>query len=222
MRSCCPPEYAYFEYGPPAKNEAELPAVTTKADIFHLGIALWYLAMGYPTPETCRGPPGKTQQATRPYKFQPGDSAIALAPLPDSIPRYYRDMVAKCSSLDPNDRPSAWRVLELFPPSSNFESPGSEISRFEPLELSLRSMKKAFQIRIYCSYCSQFIQDSCFHCNICDEMDFDMCLSCYSQGRHCYDGSHLLVQLFEKEFWGVSKRYHSIAENSEPREIIEL
>jgi hypothetical protein len=57
-----------------------------------------------------------------------------------------------------------------------------KVSRIETMELSLKSMKKAFVRQVWCSYCWSSVKESYFHCDICDEGDFDGCLSCYNQG----------------------------------------
>jgi hypothetical protein len=132
-RSCCyPPEYVNFRYTPPTTNEAEFPHITPKADIFLLGMALWYLAMGYPRPNVHRGLLKETEQLTKAFEFQGGDGSIVLPPLPERVPKYYRDIVDECRSVDPSDRPSAWRLLERFPPRSNDKHPRNEVSRVEP------------------------------------------------------------------------------------------
>jgi serine/threonine protein kinase len=218
-RGCCyPPEYGHFQHDSLATNEAEFPTITPKADIFLLGMALWYLAMGYPAPKFPRGSPEETQKLARPFEFRGGDGFIALPPLPERIPKYYRDIVDECRSVDPNDRPSAWRLLERFPPRTDSESPQNEVEGLRNVELSLKSMKKAFSRRVWCEYCWNGVQESYFHCDICAEGNFDICLRCYSQGRHCFDAGHLLVQFVQMESgWTVSNRYHSMVRKLDGR-----
>jgi len=147
---------------------------------------------------------------TIPSEFWERDGAITLPPLSESVPEYYRKVVEECCSVGPNDRPSAWRLLRRFPPRKDSGISQNEGSRPETIGLGLRSMKKAFMdIRIMCTHCFKVVQESYFHCTVCDEGDFDMCLNCYSEGRHCYDGGHLLTEVVESEpGWTVSKRFH--------------
>jgi hypothetical protein len=206
-RSCCyPPEYAEIQQASPSMNEAEFPDITPKADIFLLGMALWYLAMGYPTPNIGPSLSKETKKLTMSFELQGGDGSIVLSPLPEHIPKYYRDIVDECRSVDPSDRPSAWRILERFPPRSNSEHSQHEASKPRAVELSLKSMKKAFVWWIWCGYCWNGIKESCVHCDICDDGDFDICLSCYNQEIHCHNGGHLLVQLVERSLVGLSHR----------------
>jgi hypothetical protein len=114
-----PPEHTHFQQVPPTAGEGGLPNITPKADIYLLGMALWYLAMGYPAPKTREGLAKETHHLTIPFEFQHygegGSTPVVLPPLPESIPKYYREIVEGCRSTEPNDRPPAWRLLERFP-----------------------------------------------------------------------------------------------------------
>jgi hypothetical protein len=223
-RSCCyPPEYAHLRHSPHATNETEFSHITPKADIFLLGMMLWYLAMGYPRPGIHRGLLGETLQSIVPFELQKGDEGVVLPSLPENVPRYYRDIVDACRSAHPNDRPSAWKILKQFPQRNYDERPRDEIFGLETVDVGFNSIKIAFETRCWCSHCLNGVKESYFHCNICTDGDFDICLDCYYKGRHCYDSSHLIVQLIEVESgWTMSKKYHPAARSSVAREVIEL
>jgi hypothetical protein len=61
---------------------------------------------------------------------------IALPRLPENIPLYYRDIIDACRAEEPNERPAAWRLLELFPSTSNSESSQTEDSKPESMDVS--------------------------------------------------------------------------------------
>lgn len=145
-RSCCyPPEYAHLHHSPPATNEAEFSHITPKADIFLLGLMLWYLAMGYPDPSIYREILRETLQPMKPFEMEGGDEGLALLPLPNSVLKYYKDIVDACRSPHPNDRPSAWELLEQFPRRNNDERPRDEFSGQGTIELGVSSMQRAFR-----------------------------------------------------------------------------
>jgi len=224
-RSCCfPPEYARFRHIAPA-YETDLPSVTAKADIFCLGMALWYLSMGYPSLRFNEESLEEMKNKTIPFEFQKEDCPIVLPALPDTIPKWYRDIIVECRSVNPNDRPPAWRILnEKFPQKTNFEYPQNDPSGgVRSMELRLSSIQKTFAKHIRCCHCWQGVKETLFHCNLCEDRDFDLCVSCYSQGLHCYNEGHLLAEFVERESsWIISKRYHSLVRSSGEREIIEL
>ena len=111
-----PPELLYLRDMPPAIDEADRLLVTSKMDIFHLGLLLWLLAEKKPitraSPVCMRrgcvllGEDGCDLSHAEP---------IALPGLPESVPRYYRDIVNSCRAEKPGDRPAARDLLHKFP-----------------------------------------------------------------------------------------------------------
>lgn len=47
---------------------------------------------------------------------------------------------------------------------------------------------------IYCNKCDTSIPDAHWHCSICDNGDFDLCLACVSHGITCNDSQHWLIK----------------------------
>ena len=47
-------------------------------------------------------------------------------------------------------------------------------------------------VAIYCNKCDCAINGPHYHCDECDDGDYDLCEACTSKGVHCYDGSHWL------------------------------
>lgn len=218
-RSCCyPPEYAPYLHATLATSEAGFPQITPKADIYILGMTLWYLAMGYPKPKLRQGPSEDTKDWSAAFDLHSG-GFIVLPPLPERIPKYYRDIVNECRSIDPSKRPSARSLLERFT-TNNSEQSQIGGSGLGIVDLGLQSMERAFLIQKWCGLCIYGVQGSAFHCDICHDGDFDICLNCYSQGHHCDDEGHMLAELVQRESrWVVSGRYYSVVRNSGARDF---
>jgi hypothetical protein len=52
------------------------------------------------------------EQLIEPFKWQGEDGTIILLLLPDSIPKYYRDIVDEYRAVNSSDKLSAWRLLD--------------------------------------------------------------------------------------------------------------
>lgn len=215
-----PPECRHFRHVSPTTNEAKSPNVTSKADIFHLGLVLWRLAEN--SPRTHNSPvcirEGCSAQAHLRYDESHLDP-IALPSLPESIPQYYRQIVDICRAENPNDRLAAWRLLKLFPTSEPESSP-IEIEGSESTDTRMSAMS-----RLVPGFCDSCLKGSIplpfFHCNVCQTGDFDICKACYDKGIHCYDTDHLLVEMKQVGSWIVPGRYCSSVGSSGGRDFIE-
>jgi hypothetical protein len=221
-----PPEFRHYQYVSRSTAEAECPNVTTKTDIFHLGIVLWYISEGFPcgrVSPVCIRERCDTQSSC----FCSDEShidPIALPSLSESTPQYYRDIISDCRAEDPNERPAAWRLLGRFPSTSDSEC--SQIEDPEPKNTDLDYLLNKFARPVFCDTCRGWIEKSYFHCHICLSGDFDICLACYNHGLHCYERDHLLVEM-EMEMGLTQSRaagkYHSRVYNvSGTRNITEL
>ena len=212
-----PPEFRYVRNMSPTKKDTETPNVTSKTDIFHLGLLLWLLAEN------------KHQTRHNPVCMKRGCNTgmqscdlshtepIALPPLPEGTPRYYSDIVDACRAENPSDRPTASDIIKMFPSSSNSEYSLPVLDNVDVLGGGLRIG------RVNCGYCCEKnIQPPYFHCNVCELGDFDICQRCYIDGKHCYHADHLLVELVNEGSWTVPKRYHSSVKGSRTRDILDL
>lgn len=185
-----------------ASRDDHYSKVTPKSDIFQLGVLLWILAENPPrisrSPMCIRERCDLKNSACR---NETHHDPIALPRLPDSIPRYYRDAVDSCRAEDPNKRPAAWRLLESFPPRSCSRT--SQNSDPKPGTLDTSSLTKSFGFFSFiCDICQRnidAIDEASFHCNICNNGDFDLCMSCYDTGIHCYEENHLFNSFEDRE-----------------------
>jgi hypothetical protein len=49
---------------------------------------------------------------------------------------------------------------------------------------------------VYCNNCDKNMLNEHYHCNICDEGDFDLCVGCKELGIHCRGEDHWLIKRF--------------------------
>ena len=224
-----PPEFLYVRDMPPTVEEADCPCVTSKTDIFHLGLVLWLLAENkvrtHASPVCsrmgCSGRENKGQNRGNlcdPSHAEP----IALPPLPGSIPKYFRDIVDACRREDPSTRPAARELLGMFPPSDEEcphhqnrhhqqghgqpqpVPPQNHMPNIESLADGVRMSK------ITCSLCGKkALALPVYHCNSCNHADFDLCQTCYDYGMHCHDNEHILAEMGRIGSWIVPSKYHS-------------
>ena len=231
-----PPEFDYLRTVSPTTLQADCPKITPKTDIFRLGLFLWFLAENVPrnlhSPMCVRN---KCDSGSDACCDESHLDPVALPPLSEDVPLYYRNIVDLCRAEDPNDRPAAWRLLQMFPSTSGL-SPApdrTEAGGSEAIEgLDLDVIRGNFCRNALCDLCRRQLREEqvCgkrilspfFHCNICCAGDYDICLSCYERGLHCFERHHLLVEVKASNVWDRPSRYHSSVKSSGMREILEL
>lgn len=47
---------------------------------------------------------------------------------------------------------------------------------------------------VFCNHCSAPILNNHYHCGVCDDGDFDLCMDCIGKGFTCFDESHWLIK----------------------------
>jgi serine/threonine protein kinase len=217
-----PPEYLHFRNLSRTISEDQCPKVTSKTDIFHLGLILWLLAEN--SPRTTASPVcirERCDEVAGRCCDESHSDPITLPKLPESTPNYYRKIVDACRAKSPNDRPAARRLLELFPSIS--ESTPSRYKTSDPETTDLSVMGRSLVGIVDCDRCrKRDIQLPFFHCIVCEIGDFDICSACYDRGAHCYETDHLLVEMIKMGSLIVPGKYHSSVKNSGKREILEL
>ena len=217
-----PSELRHFRNVSPSTSEAKSANMTAKTDIFHLGLLLWLLAENIPRTspspvcirERCNAQGGPSCDRSHAHP-------VGLPHLPESIPQYYRNVVDVCRAEDPNDRPAAWKLLELFPSTNESASFQSETLKSESMDIS--ELGKGLRGIVSCNHCrKRNIQPPFFHCNVCELGDFEICQACYDGGAHCYDKDHFLVELKKIGSWTVPRKYHSSVRSLRNRDILEV
>lgn len=218
-----PPEFRHLENCSSTTTEAECPNVTSKTDIFQLGLQLWFLAENGPTNHTSPICMRKHCSERGTTCEESHTEPIALPRLSDAVPKYFRDIVDACRAEHPEDRPPARKLLELFPSPNVVSRHGQSEAMYVSTSLDIASMGKRLQAGVTCDRCRD--RDAArhlFHCCVCANGDFDLCHACYEAGRHCLDKDHLLVEMVDLEGCLVVRRYHSSVKSSGNRDIVEL
>jgi len=222
-----PPEYrqnvGMFRNPSTVPPAGETAPVTPRADIFHLGMVLWLLAQESTLSSSryfCEKV-GCLVPAGAPCYDQHADP-VTLPPLSNGIPQYYQDAIAACRSYDPNQRPPAWKLLQMFPHSS-IVAQERQAESLKNDVVSLEVITKNFRDIIYCDVCVFGGQGQFFHCNTCLAGDFDLCQGCFDKGTHCHDESHFLVEMISVGGWVVvGETYYSNLKSNGLRETMRL
>lgn len=215
-----PPEFRHYKFASRATKKADAGDVTTKTDLYHLGLLLWLVAENLP--RTHSSPVCMRNDCRNVQGSQCDDShknPVALPELSTDVPQYYKDIVSACRAENPQDRVCARTLLEWFPPLANYEHLPDENSDIQNMEIT--DIGSGLLRRVYCDICQLFCGKAFFHCSVCHEGDFDICDKCYESGAHCYDKEHLLEQNRKIGSWTVPWKYHSSVNESGTREIIE-
>ncbi|KAH9206807.1 hypothetical protein DL95DRAFT_486091 [Leptodontidium sp. 2 PMI_412] len=146
---------------------------------------------------------------------------IALPALPEEVPKYYKDIVEICRLRDPIQRPPARKLLEMFLLTNELTSePEPEAEK----ALVLRQIVDEFNhLEILCDMCEEETSAQAFHCNVCSDGDFDICLTCMNKGVHCYDPAHFLVEMASKQGVLVAlNSYYSSMKADGKRDVVHL
>ncbi|KAF2436598.1 hypothetical protein EJ08DRAFT_153147 [Tothia fuscella] len=51
---------------------------------------------------------------------------------------------------------------------------------------------------VFCNNCDNAMDNAHYHCNVCDDGDYDLCESCVNKGVHCPGDNHWLIKRFVK------------------------
>ena len=221
-----PPEFLHLYGGASSSTYEDAPASTSKTDLFHLGMLLWLLAANVPLSRVnpaCSMEGCNLEGDTCSQKHHA--EASNLPDLSEDIPQYYKNMVKDCRAERPGDRPPAKQLLQRFP--AIYESRPTPIV-YTPADSTLthsnpRLLGEGLVGMKRCSKCGTTnIQFHFFHCNVCDNADFDLCPDCYVDGLHCDDKEHLLVEFRNDGSSAMNGKYHSSPHAIEGRMILDL
>lgn len=166
--------------------------VNFSTEIFQLGFILWKLAE-----QKCDVFPGyfcaKSGCVYRPRYLCTADHAnpITLPTCPTGIPTYFNNLITQCRLSDPNLRPTAFELAEMFPPRSEDDKP-------TPAELHDIFTRYAYSQIFYiqCIECGTLMTNTGFyyHCSICYQANFNLCQTCAGQEARCFDLRHRLTK----------------------------
>lgn len=186
-----------------AETEDTLPA-TCYTDLYQLGLLLWRVAAHVSSPQMawCRlaGCTARNEECNEPHS-----EPVQLPPTGPEIPEYIDKIISACRVEDPNQRPPAAELLDMFPTDPvEAEGPGSAIRGTIPHNVaaerssSSQQLREAFELYshiYYCDVCGEMCSEQVFHCLVCSDGNYDLCLDCFSKGEHCLDSSHYLQEM---------------------------
>ncbi|KXT03022.1 hypothetical protein AC578_685 [Pseudocercospora eumusae] len=69
----------------------------------------------------------------------------------------------------------------------------------EPREKVEPVADKKHEWAVFCNECSKALPDSHYHCDICDDADYDLCEQCVAEGKLCPGEGHWLIKRFLKD-----------------------
>ena len=219
-----PPEYQHLRKASSTMTEAHCPILTSKTDIFHLGLMLWTLASQQSLFQSLICTKSNCQKGSL-CNDESHSKPIALHPLPEAIPQYYKDVMNSCVAEKPEDRPSARELLTKFPAESELQADrlGNLNMGYSSGHNDLLAQARGISLSVTCSHCNtDYIQEvNYFHCNGCDFGDFDLCQQCYDKGKHCFDEDHFLIELEGAKGCALSGKYHSSPDSCGGRKIFD-
>lgn len=244
-----PPELRHL-----ASNTNLVPACFT-SDIYHLGHLLWRIAIKKVCPTRsyfCSVAQCHTIECTEPHT-----DPIQLPLADEQVPQYLKDMISACRIEDPDVRPSARKLLRMFPhvqnethgskhedgstavPTTNIERAAlrdkratpSDPARVECGQIQKQNgdstsnktgsgdwLERYARNISACDLCGDLTLDFCFHCNTCSSGDYDLCQRCFSEGRHCINPDHYLL---ERVTGGLKGGYYSSVRANGQRVLVQ-
>jgi hypothetical protein len=197
-------------------EEGSITAVP-QSDLYQLGLLLWRIA--------------SENYSLRPIFYQAADCTtksdmactdphtdqFQLPKIGEPVPGYLEKIIAACRNKNPNKRPPAWKLLEMFPPMTevNINPKKAMITNDTPQHsfstsaeqstvqdclvrnyfVSPEECYKKYYQAIECDICGRRTSEHFFHCSICESGDFDLCPQCFSQGVRCLDPDHFLREI---------------------------
>lgn len=69
----------------------------------------------------------------------------------------------------------------------------------EPREKVEPLPENAAEWAVFCNDCSKALPDSHYHCDICNDADYDLCEQCVAEGKLCPGEGHWLIKRFLKD-----------------------
>jgi hypothetical protein len=237
-----PAVYGHYGMLPPeCRTEAFTKGdgqVGPEFDIFQLGLLLWNLYRD----EYGAGVKTFCQLAgCNNIDFDTCDAhedSIALPKAAADVPDYLDLIIALCRQENPRKRPAASGLVDMFPKDEEISRridslttdkmvvprDHSAITTNNKL-IRLEVVRDLYGTAFFCSLCWERCRDIYYRCEFCDRGNFDMCHKCFLDGKHCWDGAHLLARfnmepLINRESVKRAIYYSSVDEKGEREEIV--
>ena len=160
-------------------------SINFRSDIFQLGLVLWMLTentASFSTTYLCR-----RQRCTAVPCNIWHTNPIELPPFNSTeVPEYMNIIISFCRQRDPRMRLPARDLLKYFPD----RHPPPQITNLA----SQYQSTDAPHLETCCNGCGVRATYLHYHCNICDQDNFDLCHECISKGAHCRVKEHILIK----------------------------
>lgn len=167
-------------------------------DLFQLGSLLWHLYRQQDqqfAKSFCllAGCPKAESDGCEEHK-----DPVALPKAGSDVPGFFQEIINLCRHEDPQRRPPAWKIVEMFPSDAEItrqvaatEDTGFEAKKSGPVTRleEARSLVTRYSL---CDICSHRCLDISYFCQTCDYGDYDVCRACFDKGLHCRDRAHVL------------------------------
>lgn len=105
------------EYRQSASDEGFIPAFPS-TDIYQMGLLIWRISRndfsGFAS-QFCKMAGSTTKADTA--CTEPHADSVQLLPPGEDTPHYLRQIIIACRAENPDERPAAWELLEMFPPT---------------------------------------------------------------------------------------------------------
>lgn len=75
---------------------------------------------------------------------------------------------------------------------------------------------------VFCNECDRPMKNEHFHCSICDDGDYDLCIGCVHEGRHCPGEGHWLLKRFVENGKVINSTTERIAPKPRPAATKEM
>lgn len=178
-----------------------LTKATAQTDLFQLGLMLWMIAgnnFGTDTSYTaafCHAFGCQTSSTET-----CGQAHTDPVALPMSAPDYgvaIRAVITICRSEHPSQRMPAVDLLQLFNIESMLDKNVPKMP--DATHASAEDLQRMYAGPIVCDQCVNLCGMYSYHCEVCNNSDFDLCATCLGEGYHCPCDDHDLVEFRERK-----------------------
>ena len=171
-----------------------------QSDIYQLGLALWALASSRSSISASRSWFCKSAGCTAAVSAtctEPHADPVQLQFPSEDTPQYMRHIISACRAENPEERPAAWQLLEMFPTEAGQSVSGvAAVDAEQHLTRPEACFEKFGQFFSVCDICNVSTGPRKYYCEVCSMGNYDVCQGCLDSGKHCQDTHHLLAEHF--------------------------
>ena len=166
-----------------------------RTDIFQLGLVLWQL-----TQQRCVDGISFCRRSGCTKRFDYTCTAEHANPVKLPVhgfdmPAPYGDLIDQCRALDPRCRPTAHKLAEILPCST--DEPHTAVPGMEEVLATYAEIGNHYAV--WCDDCGRSGAEAYYSCNVCKSANYDICGFCYAQGVRCPVPEHRLLKRIIKD-----------------------